>query len=239
MPRIIVIALAGAILGVAGTSTSTRSEFDDDPALPLSFEEERTDAMRKALKQTIDVAFKNEPLESAIAQIAKRAGVSIHLDPVSLANAMVDRTQPVTVALSRIHLTSALEAILDPLNLTLDVRPDHFVVIDKESTRRTNVVRFYPVADLVLNRSGGWLDPDGAAISQIIYDTIDRDVWEPNGGDATIAFYPSGIALVINAARETHWKVFEMFGMLRQIREQTARLLERHDLPALEDALVQ
>jgi len=210
---------------------------DSDPTFPLSLDEEPSDAMRSALIKWIDVDFKRTPLEQAAAMLGRQAGVAITLDPTSLANAMVDRNQPVDLRADRVRLATALDLMLSPLNLVAQFRPDVVVVVDRESTKKTNTQRFYPVADLVLNATGGWVDSDGRKLSQILVDSVDRDVWEPNGGDATITFYLPALCLVITAPPDTQYKVRQLLGMLRRAKGQTAELLERNDLGKLEDVL--
>jgi hypothetical protein len=236
MTRLIAFAVAGVLVGYCGWDSRAADE-NDDPRRPVAAAFENTPAMRNALQATIDVDFKDLPLQESLVQVGTRLGVSVVLDGPSLKEAKVDPRRLVTVKANGMRATRILEMILHPLNLAAEEREDHFLVVEKSNVDRKRHVRFYPVADFVLDGSGGWIDPHGEMVSQIIIDLVDRDVWEPNGGDAVVAFFPATMALTVYAPRDTQEKVFELLGRLRQTREQTIRLLSQHNLPLLEDVL--
>jgi len=227
-----------AFLGLSVGFVSSPGQPPTDPTEPIEFGQE-SPAIRLAQSKVIDVDFEKTPLDQAMSVLSREAGISIILDASSLANAMVDKNQPVSLHAKRILLTSAFELLLDDLHLEADFRPDVVVIIDRESAKRSNVVKIHPIADLVVNPNGGWIDPDGRRLAQVIQDTVDRDVWEPNGGDATISFVIQGISFHIQAPKDTHGKVKHVLDMVRRSREQTARLLQRADIGALEQLLVE
>jgi hypothetical protein len=210
----------------------------NDPTEPIDGREEQSAEMRAALSKWIDVDFEKVPFQQAVRKLSEQAGVSIVLDETSLANAMVDKNSVISLHVKRVRLTSALQLILDPLNLDADFRPDVVVIVDKESMKKTNVAKVYPVADLVIapGRSQGDLH---ALLIRITEDLIDRDVWEPNGGDAQMEFFPNTLSMGVSAPLNTQRKVQSFFAMLRTCRSQTIQLLEERDLGKLEEVLVQ
>jgi hypothetical protein len=210
----------------------------NDPTEPIDGREEQSAEMRAALSKWIDVDFEKVPFQQAVRKLSEQAGVSIVLDETSLANAMVDKNSVISLHVKRVRLTSALQLILDPLNLDADFRPDVVVIVDKESMKKTNVAKVYPVADLVIapGRSQGDLH---ALLIRITEDLIDRDVWEPNGGDAQMEFFPNTLSMSVSAPLNTQRKVQSFFAMLRTCRSQTIQLLEERDLGKLEEVLVQ
>lgn len=236
--RVFSVAIFGIIVGATFSPREAAFAPADDATLPLDFEDQ-TPALRSALSKAIDVDFEKAPLQKAVAVLSQQAGVNIVLDLTSLASAKVAVDQPVSLQVKRVRLTTALELILDEFNLTAEVRSDVIVVVDRQSAKKLNVFRLYPVADLIVNPNGGWTDPEGRRLAQVVFDSVDRDLWEPNGGDCTISFVLQGLAFNINAPNETHRKVKSLLDAVRRMREQTARLLERSDLGALEQSLVE
>jgi hypothetical protein len=227
-----------AFLGLSIGLVLSPSQPPDGPTEAIEFSEE-SPAIRLAQSKLIDVDFEKTPLNQAMAFLARQTGINIILDARSLANAMVDKDQPVSLHLKRVRLTTAFELLLDDLHLMADFGPDVVMIVDRESTRRFNALKIHPIADLILNPNGGWIDPDGRRLAQVIQDAVDRDVWEPNGGDATISFVIQGIAFHINAPKDTHLKVKHVLDTVRRSRDQTARLLQRADIGALEQSLVE
>jgi len=216
-----------------GGETSERN----DPTRPVCMDEDSTPAMKRALNDWIDVDFTNAPIDSVFRDLSRRFGVPIDFDDGTLVAAKIERDHPVTFKAARTKLAVVLEAIVSPHGLTAYDESDRFRIVEKEGHRRMNVVRFHPVADLILLPTGAWVDLGAEQVIQIIEDTVDRDVWEPNGGDATIQYYRTSISIIVNAPKVTHEKVHRLLGLLRKTRERTAQLLERHDLPSLEVAL--
>jgi hypothetical protein len=223
----------------AGALVFSIQQSPDDLTRPVTTDPDQTPAMTKALASWIDVDFRQTPLDQAVESLSRQLGASIVLDEASLANAMVGRNQPITLTMRRVRLTSAFDAMLRPLNLEVDLRPDHLLVVDRESTRRTNVVRSYPVADLALDGNGRWVDPNATALIRLIQDMVDRDIWEPNGGDALANFHARTVAVVVNAPPDTHRKVADFLRLLRLTRERTEALLADRRVTTLERALVE
>jgi hypothetical protein len=111
---------------------------------------EETKKIERALRQPTFMDFSETPLSQAIQFLGTQHNINIYLDETALANAMVDRDQAVTLQLTGISLRSGLRLLLDPLNLTYNIENEVLKITDKESTKKTNVVRVYPVADLVI-----------------------------------------------------------------------------------------
>lgn len=217
---------------------SSQPPVVEDPTRPIEARGEQSPAMSSALSKWIDVDFEKIPFQQAVRILSQQAGVSIVLDEAALANAMFDPNLEVSLHVKRVRLTTAFQLLLDPLNLTIELRPDVIVVYDKESTKKTSIERVYPAADLVLNGARGWADPQGGMLVRTMQDLIDRDIWEPNGGDAFMQFFAPTLSLVVHAPLDTQKKVESLLAILRMSRVQTVQLLEERDLGKLEDLLV-
>jgi hypothetical protein len=210
----------------------------DDLTRPIPLDDEPSPAMKKALNDWIDVDYSNVEIDAVFRDLSRRFGVPIEFDDATLVAAKIERDHPITFKATKTKLPTVLDAILSPHGLTAYDDADGFRVVERESQRRKNVIRFHPIADLILHSEGGWIDPGGVQIIQIIQDTVDRDVWEPNGGDATIQFYRTSISIIVNVPKDTQEKVHRLLGILRKTRDRSRELLARHDMPTLEQALL-
>lgn len=105
----------------------------------------------KSLSTPVQANYTNQPLQSVMEEMARMAGVTIHLAPDGLAEQSVQPSQPVTLnTVEAIPLKSALNLILEPLNLDYTVRNDVLMITSK-SKKDTDVYAVtYPVADLVI-----------------------------------------------------------------------------------------
>lgn len=231
---------AAGLLGVAVAFSIglPAGDSDDEEVLlrPLSGEPEPTSAMRAALASWIDVRFQTTSFESAVASISKQVGVSIVIDPALVGRDAVKLEHPVSFELQRVKLLSALEVLGRRFDLVADVRPDFIMLVERGEDKR-NVCKAYPVPDLLLDRNGKWIDYASSWLIALLQDCVERDVWEPNGGDATIMFYPSSMTLMVNAPRPVHQKVAEAFGLLRRGRDQTRRWIALRQTVPLEQVL--
>ena len=241
MTRLIAFALIGALVGFVGSTTSESAVQDDDVTAPIPPEDVPSPAMKKAMNAVIDVELVNLPLGEALLQLSRRHGVDISFyDGYSAKEIEAYRNRTVTFSAKRTNLFAALQSIARELDLAVVNDSRSFVIYERnDSSARPRFVKFHPVADLVVHHTGGWIDPYAETVIQLIQDTVDRDIWEPNGGDCTIQFYRTTITLVVHCPRDTHEKVNRLLDLLRKTRERTIQLLERHNLPALEDILVQ
>lgn len=222
----------------AGTLLFSIQPPADDLTRPVNLDEDPPLAMKKALNDWIDVDYSNVAIDSVLRDLSRRFGVRIEFEDATLVAAKIERDFPVTLKASRTKLPAVLEAILSPHGLTAFDDADGFQVVEKEWSRKPNVIRFHPIADLILLPNGSWIDPDGVQIIQIVQDTVNRDIWEANGGDATTQFYRTSISIIVNAPKDVHDKVHRMLGVLRKTRDRTRDLLARHDLPTLEQVLI-
>lgn len=105
----------------------------------------------KSLSTPVQANYTNQPLQSVMEDMARMAGVTIHLAPDGLAEQSVQPSQPVSLnTVESIPLKSALNLILEPLNLDYTVRNDVLMITSK-SKKDTDVYAVtYPVADLVI-----------------------------------------------------------------------------------------
>lgn len=65
---------------------------------------------------------------------------------------------------------------------------------------------------------GAWPGDQGPALVDLIERTIAPDIWDVNGGQATIVYYEPLRALVVSAPLEVHERVIGLLGDLRDAR---------------------
>jgi hypothetical protein len=170
--------------------------------------------------------YKETPLRELLADLSVRFKTSIHLDEQGLANAMVHAAVPVTISVSNVTLKAGLKLILQPLRLDAAPRDGLLVVTDLESLKKINVLVGYPVADLILSPRGGDVLDGSASLIRLITETVDKDVWEVNGGDGTVLYFRPALLFLINASPDTHEKVAELLAMLRKTQSRVNEILK-------------
>src|SRR5438270_10583207 len=79
----------------------------------------------------------------------------------------------------------------------------------------------YAVADLVVpvNASPTGAPTLEATLMKVISQAIDPPSWSDNGGAATIQYFPTGMALVVNQTRANHEKITELLASLRRLQD--------------------
>lgn len=116
-------------------------------------------AAEQALERPIaEVWFERVPLEGALKELEKSAGVRIRIDASDLADATIDAGMPVTCRQHNRPLLGVLDAIIGQL----PGRPVHFAPQGREiviSTKESIVVRVYDVRDLSYSDLRKLLDP--------------------------------------------------------------------------------
>ena len=107
--------------------------------------------IQRALKKSVEVDFKDQPLAYVIDQLARTAGINAFIDPEGLAAEGVTNDTTVSIALRKpVSLRSALNLILQPLHLSYIIQ-DEVLRVTSEQVRDGDVrPEVYHVADLVI-----------------------------------------------------------------------------------------
>ena len=112
---------------------------------------EREMEIEKKLRTPVSFSFHNKPLSQALDQLAKLAGVNIHLDEEGLKQEGLSPDTPVTLEIAQeIMLKSALNLILENRHLCFIVK-DEVLKVTSEAMRTGQIYTVtYPVGDLVM-----------------------------------------------------------------------------------------
>ena len=101
-----------------------------------------------ALNQRGEVNFNATPLSGVVKYFKDAYGIPIVIDDKALEAEGVTPDEPITIELPTISFRSTLKLILEPLQLTYVIEDEVMRITSKKTS--ANVVRVYPVGDLVV-----------------------------------------------------------------------------------------
>lgn len=106
--------------------------------------------IQRALSETTEVSFTDNPLEEALNYLEDLHHIEIWVDKQALQEEGVNSDQQVTLVLSGISLRSALRLMLEPLGLTYLIEDEVLKITTQAKADEKMSTRVYPVADLVI-----------------------------------------------------------------------------------------
>jgi hypothetical protein len=109
-------------------------------------EAERT--IFRALNERKEVNFNAQPLSAVMRYFSDEYNIPIVIDDKALEDESISPDEPVTLTLPPVSFRSALKLILEPLQLTYVIEDEVMRITSKQTS--ANVVRVYPVGDLVV-----------------------------------------------------------------------------------------
>ncbi|MEI6524674.1 MAG: FecR domain-containing protein, partial [Planctomycetota bacterium] len=116
----------------------------------------------RALRERGEATFNNTPLSSVMQTFSDQYGIPIVIDQKALEDETVTPEDPVSLNVPEISLRSALKLILEPLNLTYVIQDEVMKITNKKNS--ANVVRVYPVGDLVVPVMSGMMGGMGGGM---------------------------------------------------------------------------
>lgn len=187
----------------------------------LSPLEQRIEA---ALAKPVKWKFRETPLNTLVANIAKQVDLPISIDPVGLEEVGVELDQPVTLDLGTLSLRSGLQLLELQLYLTCAPTSTGLTITSTDSHDVAALLRIYPVADLVR------VPVSDEVPSGIDYDTmiaaiqthIIIDSWVDNGGQSSIKGF--GGCLVVKQNLQAHHEISQFLTAWRKAKAQHAKL---------------
>ena len=107
--------------------------------------------IKSKLTNQVEAKYQNQPLTEVLDDLAKQAGVPLHVDLAGLESESVGTDTPVTISLDQsISLKSALKLLLEPLHLDYVVRDEVLKITSPLLVQGEVYSVSYPVADLVI-----------------------------------------------------------------------------------------
>jgi general secretion pathway protein D len=147
--------------------------------------------IQKKLSTPVTLAHRDQPLSAVLDDLAKQAGIPIHLDRAALDGEGVGTDTPVTLTIDRpISLKSALKLVLEPLQLDTVIRDEVLKVTSPRLVKGEYYSVTYPVADLVISVPN--FSSDGLGITGALRDGYSR-LPQAGGRPAQPVAAPAGI----------------------------------------------
>jgi uncharacterized membrane protein YgcG len=169
--------------------------------------EENRNLMRTARMQ---VDFNNIPLSAVVQQISESLGVAVILDAKSIADQGLSPDEPITLAVSEMPINEALQVILEPLNLTYEIRESFVKVTTKDYAKKA--IRYYDLA-VVLNEPNVIGD-----ITSTIMKVVDEDWAIVPGNSASISTI--GSMMIVRCSEEAHQEIEKLLSELEKIQPE-------------------
>jgi len=173
-------------------------------------------AILKALNTTVTVDFKNSKFQDVIDTLSTLIGQPILLDQNALEEAKITYDTPINLKVKGVTARTILRKILGEFSLAYMIKEETIQVTSALKARETMITRTYNISDII---DTGGLDTlrfgnpgisavqmvqNVNAIIDLIQTSVDPDSWKKNGGQGTIAFNPSTMALIIRNNAEVH-----------------------------------
>ena len=117
-------------------------------SIDLSGGKESERKIYRALNEKGDVSFNATPLSGVMKIFRDQYGIPIVIDDKALEAENITPEEPITLELPTVSFRSALKLILEPLQLTYVIEDEVMRITSKKTS--ANVVRVYPVGDLVV-----------------------------------------------------------------------------------------
>ena len=117
-------------------------------SIDLSGGKESERKIYRALNERGDVNFNAQPLSAVMKFFSAQYDIPIVIDDKALEEENITPDQQVTLNLPPVSFRSALKLILEPLQLTYVIEDEVMRITSKKTS--ANVVRVYPVGDLVV-----------------------------------------------------------------------------------------
>lgn len=184
--------------------------------------------LRQALLQKTRFEFVEVPLRDAVQKLAELHKLPFRVDESKLIDEGVQIEQPVTIVVSDITLRSALHLLLEPLQLTYNIRAESIFITTTTDAAEQLETRIYDVERLVT--VPGQSDPDYKSLTNVLTSTVNPDSWDELGGEGTLPELPP-YYLLIRQTESNHDLIEEL---LRDIEHMLATPPEKSPVPQCE-----
>jgi hypothetical protein len=173
--------------------------------------------LRDKLRDQVSIDWKDEPLETAVAQLAELTQADIRLDTRALREARIRERSPITLKLNGQPLSIVLSAMTKSLQLTTQINNGVLWVTSKEAGEPIRKTAVYDVRDLC--RDGD----ESSYLAEALESQAGPDEWQAAGGLCDLEFAKPGVLVVIahDQQHETILTLLEAYRMA--LRESKPR----------------
>ena len=218
----------GYCLAIYSRSAPAAEPFASQPQ-PTGSEQK----IRTALAEKTELHLDDLPLADFAALVKRRHGIEVQFDQKALIDYGIGWDTPLTCDLQGISLRSALRLLLSGLDLTYVVRNETLLVTTKTEAENIEVVRIYPVEDLVIafdefvpgaRRPDPGENPrqfaDVQSLIVLMTSVADPTSWDE--GNAVMGQFHDlldGRCLAIRQMQDVHEQIEELLASLRAVRD--------------------
>ncbi|MFP6765329.1 MAG: hypothetical protein VB858_17000 [Planctomycetaceae bacterium] len=183
------------------------------PYFPVPDEAERH--LLAALKTQVRLNFVETPLIDALNFLEEQTELSIHIDRRTLEDEGLSVEEPVNFVHTGISAGTALKLTLDELDLTSVIEDDVLKVTSRNIAAEKQIVRVYPVGDLVIPAEQETWDE----LTESFRMAIPNARWQnPEGTGGTISTIKAVNSVVIRQTRGAHDQIVRLLESLRAAR---------------------
>ncbi len=116
--------------------------------------------INKKLDEEISFNLNQNKLEDIVEQIRTEKRIEVQIDKKALEEAAFDTATPIDKVINNTKLRAALRLVLNDLGLSYVIENDVLLITTKTAQENKQVVKVYPVADLVVPiTNGGGINP--------------------------------------------------------------------------------
>lgn len=116
--------------------------------------------INKKLDEEISFNLNQNKLEDIVEQIRSEKRIEVQIDKKALEEAAFDSATPIDKVINNTKLRAALRLVLNDLGLSYVIENDVLLITTKTAQENKQVVKVYPVADLVVPiTNGGGINP--------------------------------------------------------------------------------
>jgi hypothetical protein len=218
---LLLVTLAPALLGIAQDKKPEASETAAPCNRIPADADERERKIYEALSRPTDINFEEKPLKDVVEKLATTSGIQIQFDEKALSEAAVATDTAITKRLRGISLRSTLRILLRPLQLTYVIRNGVLLITSQTEAENHQIVRIYPVRDLVSppdvpNAAFDHLDFD--PLIDLITAVVAPQTWDTVGGPGAGKILPPGL-LAFSQTIEVHDEIAALLDGLRRARD--------------------
>lgn len=177
------------------------------------------DGVIKKLDQKIDMTVQQQSRKDVLREIAKRAGVSIAVDPESSFETLAAMEIPIDVKVKDEAIAEILDQVIEPLKLEYAVRNDIVLIAAAEKlvpAPEDFVIKTYDVADLIKKTDSSDTVADLSPLIDRIKTTVMPTSWERKSAAASIRSFNSTHSIVVRQTATGHAAIDRLLDKIRR-----------------------
>lgn len=180
--------------------------------------------IEQKLREKTSLHFESVPLNNAMRQVARQAGINVVLDDLGLMERGVRPTRTVSVDASNLPLGEIVRQLIAPLGLDFRIEDEVLKITSRMRSRGPLMTRTYPVADVATETGKGIPRINLQPLVDKIEAEVHPDSWVHSGGPAVIR--PFGNTLIIRQSREGHQLIENLLTSIRHEMAQEPTKLD-------------